>query len=144
MLEIGPLGYLPGLRLVSTPYGPETQLINYLRFTSEKIGAQITLNYGNTSDHTSYGFGINISPIMLSKDFSIGGKFIYWSQPEMLTGNPSTATQQSGSMISFFNVFNIHPNFGLITEIGRKSKGYVPGEVLKKSFILRLGLELTV
>ncbi len=144
MLELGPLGYLPGLRLISTPYGPETQLINYLRYTPDKLGAQVTFNYGKTANHKSYGFGLNLSPIAISKDLRLAGKLIFWSQPEIFTNTPKTAKNKSGTMISVKGIFNIHPNFGVITEFGHKTKGYVPGEVIKKSYIFRLGVELTV
>lgn len=145
MINIDQVKWLPGLRLISTPFGPEKQIVNYLRYENNEynINSQVTINYGETAGHKSYGIGINIAPIRINKNTSIGARFIFWNQPEIFTKDPTNASNKTGILASLTTIFG-EDNISFISEVGYKTKGYVPGEVINAALVLRIGVQFLV
>lgn len=137
MIPIGNYQYLPALRLALAPYGLEYSLQNYIKTPDNVI--QVALKYGNTGGRRSYGLGIDITKIWCYQLLSIDGKIDAWIQPKLFTATAARATPKLGGALSFVARYRVFDKLELIGQVGYKTTGYLPGEVLKHSPILRAG-----
>ena len=137
MIPLGPYRYLPGFRISLAPYGPEYQLINYLQGCDQII--QATIRYGNNAHRQSYGLILDVRQLWTSELLSIDGRLDLWRQPKLFTRRAFQASNEFGGALSFFARYRVNNCLEFIGQIGYKSTGYMPGEELKHSPILRAG-----
>lgn len=142
MIPIGEIRYLPGLKCIMTPYGLETQLVNYLRY--RHMSAQVFINYGQHYAHTSYSIGGQCNAIPVNDHLSLGGRLYVWKQPQLLTDAPADALSKLGIMTTVIGEYAFNQYFGLVSHVGYKTQGYLQGECLASSFIFRLGVKLCI
>ena len=142
MIPLGGFKYLPGMKCIMTPYGLETQLVNYIRY--KDIGAQILLSYGQHATQQSYGIGGQCKGIAIHPNWMLGGRFYIWKQPQLFAKDPSSAPSQTGVMLTLLGEYTPAKYLGIVSQLGYKTQGYVQGEHLDAGPILGLGLALHV
>lgn len=155
MIPIGSYKYLPGARLGLTPFGPEYYLENFLVKDNKPIyfylrgGKHVGMNY--------MGLGIENPHQWDLGSFQIGYRADLWIQPTInmqdrqfaLSQFKHTENLQANSLDSRFGASaslivqkKLWDTGMLFLQVGGKSQGYVPGESLKPSMTLRVGITL--
>lgn len=142
MIPIGAYCYLPALRLSLTPFGPEYQFLNFVKGIDNVI--QATLRYGHTGFKRSYGLAVEATRLWTSDLLTFDGKVDIWNQPKLFTSNAASAPNRFGGAISCIARYRLMDQLDLMGQIGYKTSGYMPGEFLKASPILRVGFYLGV
>ena len=137
MIPIWKIGYLPAYKAILTPYGLESQIINYLRY--DKYSGRILINFGNALHKKFWGIGIDLNLVPINKYVEIGGSFYFWNQPELYK-DPMIKKNKSGALFNVAARYNVIKSLSLDINIGYKSKGYIQGYMLDKSFIVGAGL----
>ena len=143
MIPLGKdIGYLPGLKLIMTPYGLEKQLISYVRYKNNSM--RMYMNYGKTLNIQSYGLGFDINPININGYLSVGGKFYLWRQPKLFTPEPAKAKLTNGFLLQGNSEYKIHKHITTMLNLGYKTKGFSQGSVLDSSIIFEAGFKIVV
>ncbi len=137
MLCIGDYKYLPGLRMALAPYGPEYQLINYIK-TAEHI-IQATFRYGNTGGKHSSGLTLEATRLFTSELLNFDGRLDLWQQPKLFTATAAQASSKAGAAMSLIARYQVAQCFDIFAQLGYKTTGYMQGESLKHSPIARIG-----
>ena len=132
------LFYLPATRLVMGPYGPEIHLLNYFRY--REFSGQV--NFGFQVDGAGNGLTLNVhlNPVVFFPQLSIGAHFALWHQPEMTLGNNHSGVGYAGMLLNLKPSFRLLERFFIEGQFGYKTAGFVQGEVLSSSPLIRLGL----
>lgn len=160
MISIGDYKYLPSIRLGLTPFGPEYFLENFLR-TKDKKGVYFYLKFGSHSHNNYYGLGIECPFLFTWQGLKIGGRLDGWREPKVLFKAGALQAWQiedADTIPPLYSSKTLHKKLvglalSLIAEKqikksnsyfyiqpGFKTKGFLPGEALRASPILRLGL----
>ena len=155
MISIGSYKYLPGARLGLTPFGPEYYLENFLVKDNKPIyfylrnGRHVGMNY--------MGCGIENPHQWDLGSFQIGYRADVWVQPaiDMNHGryalskfdhtnnlNANTRDSRFGASVSLIAERKLWETGALFLQLGGKSRGYLPGESLDPSMIVRAGITL--
>jgi hypothetical protein len=137
IISIGEYQYLPAMRLALAPYGPEYQFINFIKGCEQSYIA--TLRYGNTGGRHSSGLSLDILRLISSDLFFIDSKADLWHQPKMFATTAAMAKGHFGAALSLVMRYRIVPKIDLTGQMGYKTTGYIPGEALRHSPILRVG-----
>ncbi len=137
MIPVGEYRYLPAMRMALAPYGPEYQLINFVKGLEQSYIA--TLRYGNTGGRHSSALALDILRLISSDLLFIDGKAELWHQPKMFAATAAVAKGHYGAALSLVARYRIAPKIDIMGQAGYKTTGYMPGEVLKHSPILRIG-----
>lgn len=137
MIPICDYHYLPGFRLALAPYGPEYQFINYLRGSDNTI--QVTLRHGHTGGKHSSGLTVDVYRLFTSELLNFDGSLYLWYQPRFHTLTAQAAKGRLGGGFALTARYRILQCLELIGQLGYKTSGYIPGEVLKHSPIVRGG-----
>lgn len=163
MIKIGPYGYLPGLRMGLTPFGPEFFLENYL--TKNKNPVYFYGKGGAYGGNTYLGIGWFAPKIWQLGIWSIGARFDAWWQPKLLltplpestfsinfktNPNPNQPLypyseqhdKSLGGAISALVSVEAYKRLGFQVEGGYKSKGFLPGNSLFGAPIVRAFMTL--
>ncbi|HSX26693.1 MAG TPA: hypothetical protein VLE89_06775 [Chlamydiales bacterium] len=159
MIPIGKAGYLPNVRLGLTPFGPEFFVENFLL-----IGKTPYYFYGKGGSHsknTYLGCGFYAPKIWVRRGWSVGARFDAWRQPELLlfpgqipfseinfdakpdpndpvypySEQNNVRYNSAGSLIFAYQTIG---RSGFEGEFGYKGQGFLPGNALKASPIIRL------
>jgi hypothetical protein len=146
MIRLGPLRYLPEVNYSLTPFGSQYHFIQHFAFSKRLISANISIG-----DHKFYPFyGVNATCYSLIKyrfiSLNVTGAF--WSQPEIEGDDYSLrnfSVQPGGAIKTdlFIRPLKLPYELGLYLQLGYKTKGYLPGEDLRKTWILRAGVSGT-
>ena len=161
MIDLGFAKYLPALRFALTPFGGQYYLENF--FLKNSIPTYLYLKWGQHGANTYYGFGIENRNIINWENASLGVKIDLWHQPNVLFKQGALSVDEIGELPKDALIPMIYPEsvltekkFGaavavtgtygianspafLNLELGYKTKGYLPGEALRESLILRGG-----
>lgn len=155
MIPIGSYKYLPGARMGLTPFGPEYYLENFLVKGDKPI--YFYLRGGNFAGMKSAGFGIEYPQLWQIGSMFIGVRGDLWQQPKIDSKDLRFACSELKHTKSFnldiqdsrlgmsFSVIaqqKLWSEGALFVQFGAKSKGFVPGEGLEASPILRVGITL--
>ncbi|MBF8262478.1 MAG: hypothetical protein HW387_143 [Parachlamydiales bacterium] len=157
----GGVKYLPALRFGLTPFGPQYYLENF--FLKGSIPTHVYLKWGRHGANTYYGLGLENRNMFTWKNASIGVKMDIWHQPNVLfKGGALTLDQMmdvplpplysaevlsekrfgaAGAVVGSYELPDSLAELNL--ELGYKTKGYLPGEALRQSPILRGGFSLS-
>lgn len=159
MIPIMGFRYLPAFRFGLSPFGPEIYFENYI--SNDNGPMYLYFKKGSFWENEFYGIGLK-APYLLNikSNFFIGMNLDLWKQPLFL--GPKKARQNidnlafydfseedlkderiggSLSILASYKIKNLPLYFD--GTFGYKTKGFVPGESLKESPILRLGLSGT-
>lgn len=159
MIPLWKCGYLPGLRLGLTPFGPEYFLDNFLVFHDRPF--YFYCKAGSQSGNTYYGAGFYAEKIYTWSQWSLGARLDLWRQPKLLLNQgripfidlvlednktpepplyPSSKqhAMHHGIGLSVIGTYTLSEKCGLEAEAGYKTSGFVPGESLFAAPIARL------
>lgn len=134
---LGDFSFLPVMRYVLAPFGPEFQLHNFMSLGERDFKTYI--RYGKLTDSNYFGLGV-LGDIYSRWNMTLGAKFHTWRQPAI---NANSFGQDklgaSGSA-----TLNYHPAdfISLNGILGYKSAGFVLGEPIDQSLIWRAGLTI--
>lgn len=150
MIPIGSYGYLPGLRFGLTPFGPEYYLENFL--VHEKKPIYFYLRGSEFAGLRSYGFGIEHAYLWTVGDTPWGFRLDAWLQPDVpykanSSNNLNTFDYQHqahyknrfGLALSVIGHIKMTKASSIFFQAGGKTTGFLPGETLCPSAIIRLG-----
>jgi hypothetical protein len=145
MIKLGNVRYLPALNYSFTPFGSQYHFINYIRYKQILLNADF--NMGEQTFTKFYGVSLKGYNIVNKKRITLNFHLDVWNQPELELTNYSQPTTLNKTGESFkvdimFRPFIRQNKLGIFVQTGYKTKGYVSGEVLAESFILRYGIGL--
>lgn len=154
MIRIGDLAWLPNLSVQLAPYGLEYYVENYFLYKERPIYAY--LKAGECAGLEYFGAGIHYEELFAQENFSVGFRWDTWYQPNFLVNwtiaefseserpiNTYAASLKrkwgtSASVVSRMRIKDTLTFF--YSDLGYKTKGYLPGFSLKKSPIIRVGI----
>ena len=159
MIPIFGYGYLPGIRLGLSPFGPEYFVENFLLKGNRPI--YFYAKGGRHAHNNYYGLGMYAPKIWSVGKWAFGLRFDGWRQPKLLLEqgnkeifeidfdeppdpkNPLYPYSQQhkmrfGTAASVLVSFKIDRVSGLETELGYKTPGFLPGYSLRTSPVARL------
>ena len=155
MIPLGSYRYLPGARLGLTPFGPEYYLENFLVKDNKPI--YFYLRGGKHAGMNTLGLGVENPHQWQIGSLQLGYRVDLWQQPkidmldlrfamsEFLTHpglHANTPKSRFGASASLIAQKKLWKTGMLFVQCGGKTKGYVPGESLDSSLILRVGITL--
>ena len=145
MIKLGQVRYLPALGYSFTPFGSQYHFINYIRYKRMLFNADF--NLGENTFTNFYGLSIKGFNVVNNKRLTLNFHIDVWNQPELDLDNylrPSAIDKIGGAIKVdlMLRPFVRQNKIGLFVQTGYKTKGYVTGEVLAESFILRYGISL--
>jgi hypothetical protein len=162
MITIGPVEYLPSLRLALTPFGMQGYFENF--FLIDSIPTYLYLKWGKNGANTYYGLGIENQRIFNWKSGALGFRMDLWRQPNVLFEQGALSAEEIEKLPKGASVPQLYPTsvltaqsvgaafsiigtyawakwpIRLFTELGYKTAGYLPGEALRNSPIARGGI----
>ena len=145
MIKLGNVRYLPALNYSLTPFGSQFHFINYVRY--KKLLFCGDFNLGENTFNKFYGVSLKGYNIMDNKMLTLNFHLDVWNQPalELEKYTKPTAENKIGEAFKFdvmLRPLNQQNKLGIFVQTGYKTKGYLSGEVLEESFILRYGISL--
>ncbi|HKR05914.1 MAG TPA: hypothetical protein VJY62_14860 [Bacteroidia bacterium] len=145
MIKFGSVRYLPAFNYSLTPFGSQYHFINYVR--CKKILLIGDFSLGDKSFNDFYGISVKGFNIMNARRIILNFHLDVWNQPglELEKYFQSNAVNKIGESFKIdimLRPFNRQNNPGIFFQAGYKTKGYVMGEPLAKSFILRYGISM--
>lgn len=154
MIKIGSVSCLPNISVQLAPYGLEYYLENYLVYKNSPIYTYIKGGKYNQMEY--FGCGIHYDEIFKGENVSIGMRFDLWSQPNFLFDwtleqflekvRPINTISESfekklGMSASIVSRYRIKDTLTFFySDLGYKTKGYLPGFPLQSSPTVRLGI----
>lgn len=152
-LSIKKLKMLPNLRLGLAPYGPEYYLENFMSCGNSPVYSYFRI--GKHNQNTFWGLGIEYLDLFRFNSCKIGFRCDFYQQPKIYFKKGFFVFQNiqvgymekdlnkmiygiSSSLIFNKRLLKSHEMF-LYAEGGYKTHGFVSGQSLKNSIILRLG-----
>lgn len=154
MIKVGSVSFLPNISIQLAPYGLEYYLENYLIYKDSPIYTYI--KGGKHSQMEYFGCGVHYDEILKGSDISMGLRFDAWYQPNFLSNwtleefaekmRPirtltGVLKRKPGMSVSIVSRYCIRDTLTFFySDIGYKSKGYLPGFTLNASPTIRLGI----
>jgi hypothetical protein len=142
MISIGDYKYLPAARALLTPYGPEAQLLNFIKY--DQTVTQVNFSYGNNKIGRTYSVELDFDNLYYEDRLSLGFNTSLWKQPELLSKNPANASRKLGGQFAVKGGYNVTETMKLEGLIGYKTKGYKINEALGKGAYVRFGLKFNI
>ncbi|MFQ6069072.1 MAG: hypothetical protein ACE5LC_00945 [Candidatus Aminicenantales bacterium] len=146
LIKLRGMKYLPCFRMGLTPFGSELYFENFFLVSRQVF--RLYFRYGIPTFHTFWGAGVNALSITLSDNLSLQGELDVWYQPQLLLGGDSVVVKKTGFGAALLGTVHFRPikskfPLHLFTQVGYKSKGFLPGEKLSAGLIIRAGLSLS-
>lgn len=154
MICIGNLKWLPNLSVQLAPYGLEYYVENYFVYNTTPVYTYVKA--GRHADLEYFGLGIHYNEMLSHDNMSIGLRFDSWYQPnflvawtlqELMDGVRPLDTyldsleRKWGASLSCVSRWRIHDTLTFFySDLGYKTRGYLPGFPLQASPIVRLGI----
>ncbi|MGI4775475.1 MAG: hypothetical protein ACRYE9_00850 [Janthinobacterium lividum] len=158
---------LPSARMVLTPYGViEKHLIahvltDYTNITTtfgfgkeSKTTSSVIRKYnvsksypvgtffGSTvtpKKHNTYFAELSATKVVSLDQLNLGLTVAHWSQPELLTLDPYNAKIKKGYMLVLNTKYQVKDDLSIFADLGFKTKGFIVGQHLAKTPIIRAG-----
>lgn len=140
MIEFNGYGYLPAFRSVLAPFGPEYRFINHIRLNETYL--RVHLGYGKNKKAKAYHAGVKTNYFLKYDNFALGGELDLWRGPELLT--IGLAKQKVGGLVELNSKLSTMKDIALLFSVGYKTNGFIEGRPLKKSMMIRAGLEFKI
>jgi hypothetical protein len=154
MIHIGDLAWLPNLSVQLAPYGIEYYMEHYFLYKERPIYAY--LKAGECAGLEYFGAGMHYDELFFQENFSVGFRWDTWYQPNFLVNwtiaefsegkrpihtYASSLKSKWGTSASIVSRMRIQDTLTFFySDLGYKTKGYLPGFSLKQSPIIRLGI----
>lgn len=147
--------YLPNARIGYAPYGTEGYFENFFSVDGKPLYCYFK------GGKRSLGFGAAYDYLFSNEKGSVGLCFDCWKQNQFLTSatigqieegqngqikegqkllNPDSSNKVWGLSASITSTYFFSRKIGIYTQIGGKTKGYLPGYSLDSDIVWRLGL----
>ena len=143
-LKIGRIQYLPGFRVGLTPFGYDYYLENMIVSNHHPMIA--TIGIGPADLGVAEDVRLQVPVLWSPGRWQMGIEFDAWRQPNLELGKLFLTRLNPGWNFGALAIgsvtYRITPSFGLHAEGGYKSSGFVDGEPLAATAILRGGIEL--
>lgn len=143
MIRFGNVRYLPYLNYNLSPFGSEYLFCNAVKYKNKLLIADMGI--GENTFNNFYRLRIKLFNLLKNNKVGMNLHVDAWNQPELeLEPNANTKTEnQIGGAVKID--FMLHPfqnknNISLYTQLGYKTKGFIIGEPLAETFILRYGI----
>ena len=143
MIPLWKVRYLPSFHLGLSPFGPEYYFDNYI--STDNKWYSFYFRKGDNTFHDFWGLGINGNQIIDNRYLTFNPSLDLWQQPPIKTGG--TEINEIGGGLGFaasgtflFKVVKGENPFSIYTQLGYKTAGFLPGEMIADGLILRLGL----
>ncbi len=145
MIPLGKVGYLPAFNYSLTPFGSQYHFTNYLRYKRMLFNCDVGL--GNNTFNDFYHISASAYNLINNRWITMNCSADFWNQPklELESYGLHTSSNSPGGSCKvglIVRPFKLLYKAGLYVEAGYKSKGYLPGEDLAETFILRYGFSL--
>lgn len=149
MISLGEeIRFLPNVRIAYAPYAPEAYLENFFSLSGDPF------YFYFKGGKRSFGIGVAYDHLLSGRRGTLGFRFDGWNQGVFLTTatlkdlektgtafRPSLNKRQWGAALSLRGTLNLFPRLALFSELGGKTKGYLPGYRLDKEIVARIGLQ---
>lgn len=145
MIKFGKVRYLPAFNYSLTPFGSQYHFINYIRYKTMLFSGDF--NIGDNTFNNFYGLSIKGFNIINKKRMTLNFHLDVWNQPDLelekySAPNPMNKIGEAFKMDLMLRPFDRQNRLGLFVQTGYKTKGYIIGEPLAESFILRYGISM--
>lgn len=145
MIRISNIRYLPALNYSLTPFGSQYHFVNYFRYNKALIIADIAL--GDKTVNEFYGVSLKGFNLVNKQKITINAHLDIWNQPalELEKYTKPESANRSGEAVKLdihYRLYNRPNQLGLFIQLGYKSKGFLLGEMLAETPILRFGLSI--
>lgn len=145
MIQFKNITYLPALNYSLTPFGSQYHFVNYVKYKTSLVSADFM--HGDNMFNTFYGVSLKGFNLLNTQRVSLNLHIDIWNQPELELEKYSTLKKPNvtGEAVKLDIQFRpyVRPNkLGLFVQAGYKSKGFVMGEMLKETYILRCGVSM--
>ncbi len=137
MIPVGEARYLPGARLGLSPFGPEYYFENF--WVKDHQPGYGYLRGGSLAKNQYWGAGFEQDSIWQWSDIHCGLRGDVWMQPRLNQINGQTVLGGAASLIAS-SPLTEQGSFYL--QLGLKSAGYLPGEMLAKGWMGKIGLSI--
>lgn len=149
--RLGPLRFMPGIRVGLSPYGMEYHWDGY--FTHERGLFHLYARKGGAHLEETWGGGARWTPVS-SRSTKMGLAIDIWDQPGLLLGDPESEDKLIDERLEsglggaawlelwtpMFPPFSFFDFYG---QAGYKTDGYLPGEPLQDGAVIRAGFAWT-
>ena len=148
-IPLGPkIQYLPLFQFELSPYGAELYYENNIKINQQLI--IFTVRHADNVLSKSFGVDLESFNILNYKNkIQIDARLAFWSQPQFIIRGVSGPIDADNAFGMGFTT-NVHINLlpanlkdysvNVFAQLGYKTRGYWPGEILDKTFLWRLGL----
>jgi hypothetical protein len=141
MFDVKGYKYLPSGNLLFAPWGTEFQIQNNI-ITPKNQFITANVRYGSNSFINSFGIDLAIKPILSYKNFEFGNRLFLWRQPHMIISPSAQGANNRFGIADYVSIdYKWTKNISVISEIGYKTAGFILGDPLANSYIVRLGLK---
>ncbi len=135
--------YLPEVRLVLAPYGPEVSVDN-LFSRSGRVWA-VSLRRGIETRQAAVGTTLSVRDGWRLGRLTLGPFLSMWDQPAMAHGGATSVRTSSGLGAAATMTASIDPgtraSFYFWSQLGYKTDGFLEGEPLARGVLLHAGLK---
>lgn len=145
MIRLFGVRYLPAFNYSLTPFGSQYHVVNHVRYKQTLISGEFML--GDKTFNEFYGISLKGFNLLNKKRLSLNVHADIWNQPELELENYSAAKRANttgGSLKAdiHYRPYDRPDRLGLFAQVGYKSNGFVMGEMLSETYILRFGLSM--
>jgi len=145
MFKIKNAEYLPLFNYNLTPFGSEYQFSNIIKHRQRLYN--VDLSIGDNTFNKFYGATFKIFNVIDNQKVGINIYGSVWNQPELELQNPfiKNKTNKTGACLKtdiMYRPFKHKNKLGIFLQTAYKSKGYLMGEPLAETFIVRYGFSL--
>ncbi len=142
-IPLGPVNYLPMLRLGLSPYGSEVYVENWLQYHDKTINAYWRQGDGILYD--SWGFGLQSQQLLNYGNMTFDFDYHFWQQPNLILGGDvlkerGTSPGQAFILGGFIPVTRDIPFLNFSFAWGYKTAGFLAGESLDDGAFIRAGI----
>ncbi len=143
MIKFGNVQWLPSIRFGLNPFGTSVVIENFFKKNEDLIIMSTSIGSKNIDRY--WGGGIKFYR-NLSQKVQIGIHGNFWRHPEFWIGGPTRQYIEAGIVGSIIGELNLQfansKHMGLFAQLGYKGHGYIEGEQLARTGILRLGVSI--
>ncbi len=137
------LRYLPAIQMGLAPFGVEYFFENLLARDGTLL--KVYARYGDGPPGASAGGGLHATCLLCSGPLNLDLHLDVWTQPDVALDEKdlNTLGRSAGGSVQatlFYRIRRPQPSLYLVSQVGYKTRGFLPGEYLDEDVLLRIGL----